>query len=247
MLPPSSLATTIRRSGDGSPGPMIRPVGVVHRSDVAQQRVGRPFGGERDADRRGDAAVDPGEAPIGVDGRRCGRDPSQVQIADRAGRTDEQDVALVEGRPQPRGQHRPTEFRLARQQLIELGDATRRRPPARHRARPDPRPRRRRPRRPRSMPPVRGRSSPASELTMINSRSRRASSRATGRDSVGWPKTTIRSIPSARLDAASSRWVPSAARPRRALLDGSASKRDAGGLGECSDRAADGPAGSRRR
>ncbi len=58
---------------------------------------------------------------------------------------------------------------------------------------------------------------------MINSRSRRASSRPTGLDSVGWPKTTIRSIPSARLDPASSRWVPSAARPRRALLDGSAS------------------------
>src|SRR5687768_2319526 len=51
--------------------------------------------------------------------------------------------------------------------------------------------------------------------------SSRESSRVTGRDKVGRPKTTTRSISSASVEDSSNRYVDSAA-PQRALLDGSA-------------------------
>ena len=94
MPPPSSLGTTIVRSGRGSCGPMSRPALVVQERQVAHQRVRRAVRcGEGDARRGGHAAVDAGQPPAGHHLRRrverAGAD-GQVQVADRVGRADEQ-------------------------------------------------------------------------------------------------------------------------------------------------------------
>ena len=182
--------TTIVRSGRGSSGPITSPVGVVQEGHVAHQRqvaVARPAR-QRRADRRRDGAVDAGQAAVGdhlvaaadVVGRG-----HQVEVADRVGGADDE-VPAGRQRPAHRTGHVVRREPRRRRAARPAAATPRRRPPATRPARPGRRARRR----PGRAPGSRRTAASRSGARRAPRRRARARSRCTGRDSVGWPKST---------------------------------------------------------
>ena len=182
---------------------------VVQEGHVAHQgqRAGAARTAQGGADRGGDGAVDAGEAAVGDDlapvAHGVARD-HQVQVADRAGGAD------VE---QPAGRQRPADRpgHLVRRE-VGLGGQQRGRaggpPTGRPRATPPARPGRRAPPRTGRPPGRPGTGAPTRSRAArsdTTSTSSRPSSRVTGRDSVGWPATTTRSMRSPSSLPSSSR------------------------------------------
>ena len=184
---------------DHQPGGVVQERHVAHQREVATLGLPR----ERGTDRGRDGAVDTGQAAVGDDLAAAAdvvRRGHQVEVADRVRGADDEVAA---GRQRAADRAGDVVRREAGRvdERVELARHRSRRPPARPRAR---RGRRCRPR------PGRVTGVTAYGLVHVGSASStsmpsRDSSRCTGRDSVGWPKTTTRSTWSASSVASSSR------------------------------------------
>ena len=194
MLPPSSLTTTNRTSGRGSSGPTTRPgrraAGVRSPSSAVTgaptpRRSRRPWTRGRRCRRARGWRRPPAARARPARGRGRGPGWTSRRAARRTRPSAASTTAATSGPVRP-GQPASSASRRARV-------APRRRASGEPASSAAPGPAARRRRRPRSSRNVPGRASRRTGSTTTSSTSRRASSRLTGRDRVGWPTTTTRS------------------------------------------------------
>ena len=239
MAPPSSLRTTNVRSGRRWPRPSEQAVRVMEEGEVAEvgDGPGRAGAAERDADGRRDHAVDAGETAVADHEavlERWPRRAHDVEVADRVGGADhERGVARATARAttaatasgerptsrpgardgSPWAAARPASMRAdsrasasrhASNQAASSGPSTRGTTSSTRATRPG------------------SVATPSRPRTASTSRPGSLMRLVTGRDRVGWPTTTTRSMSPRRAVVSSSRPVRRACRPMRAPDVGSA-------------------------